>query len=147
MLDQNFKEFIELLNSNRVKYMVVGGYALAFHGHPRYTKDIDIWVLVDPDNAKGILKSIHDFGFSELGLEESDFLQEGVVIQLGYPPSRIDLLTSASGVDFVDCFKDKQVVDIDGIPINFIDVTNLKRNKKATGRLQDLADIESLERH
>ena len=86
MLTKDFKEFIELLDSNDVKYLVVDGYALAIHGHPRYTKDIDIWVLIDPTNAKRILKSLDDFGFSQLDIKESDFLTPGNVIQLGYPP-------------------------------------------------------------
>ena len=83
MLNKNFKEFLELLNSNKVKYLVVGGYALAIHGHPRYTKDIDVWVLIDPANAKSIIQTLNDFGFSELGLKEDDFLTPGNGIQLG----------------------------------------------------------------
>lgn len=145
ILSQDFREFIELLNSNNVKYMVIGGYALAFHGHPRYTKDIDIWIRTDSDNAKNVIKVLHDFGFSALDLTEDDFLTEGNVIQLGYPPLRIDILTQATGVNFDECFSSKIQTDIDGIVINFIDITGLKKNKKATGRLQDLADIENLE--
>lgn len=145
MLNKDFKEFVELLNLNNVKYLIVGGYALAVHGHPRYTKDIDIWVLIDPANAKNILKSLKEFGFSKLDLNENDFLTPGNVIQLGYPPNRIDILTQATGVDFQECFSQKLQLEIDGININFIDIKNLKKNKKAVGRLQDLADIERLE--
>ena len=145
MLNKDFKEFIELLDSNDVKYLVVGGYALAIHGHPRYTKDIDIWVLMDPANAKRILKSLDDFGFSQLDIKESDFLTPGNVIQLGYPPNRIDIITQATGVDFEKCFPIKVQVEIDGILVNFIDIESLKINKKAVGRLQDLADLEKLQ--
>jgi hypothetical protein len=125
--------------------LVVGGYALAIHGHPRYTKDIDVWILIDPVNAKNIIQTLSDFGFSELGLKEEDFLTPGNVIQLGYPPNRIDIITQATGVDFKKCYTDKLQVDIDGVMINIIDVESLKMNKKAVGRLQDLADIEKLE--
>jgi len=145
ILSKDFKEFIELLNSNNVKYMVIGGYALAFHGHPRYTKDIDVWVRIHPDNAKNMMKVLHEFGFAALDLREEDFLTKGNVIQLGYPPLRIDILTQATGVDFDECFASKVQAEIDGIVINFIDIVGLKKNKQATGRLQDLADIESLE--
>jgi len=125
--------------------MVIGGYALAFHGHPRYTKDIDVWVRIHPDNAKNMMKVLHEFGFAALDLREEDFLTKGNVIQLGYPPLRIDILTQATGVDFDECFASKVQAEIDGIVINFIDIVGLKKNKQATGRLQDLADIESLE--
>ena len=145
MLNKDFKEFIELLDSNDVKYLVVGGYALAIHGHPRYTKDIDIWVLMDPTNAKRILKSLDDFGFSQLDINETDFLTPGNVIQLGYPPNRIDIITQATGVNFEKCFLNKVQVEIDGILVNFIDIESLKINKKAVGRLQDLADLEKLQ--
>ena len=145
MLNKDFKEFIELLDCNDVKYLVVGGYALAIHGHPRYTKDIDIWVLMDPKNAQRILKSLDDFGFSQLDINESDFLTPGNVIQLGYPPGRIDIITQATGVVFEECFPNKVQVEVDGILVNFIDIENLKINKKAVGRLQDLADLEKLQ--
>ena len=145
MIDKNFKEFIELLNKNRVRYLVVGGYALAVHGHPRYTKDIDIWILVSPDNASSIVITINEFGFSELGLTKEDFLKRGNVIQLGYPPNRIDILTSATGVDFEECYSKKVQIEMEGVRVDVIDAHNLKRNKKQTGRLQDLADVQKLE--
>ena len=145
ILNPDFREFIELLNSNQVRYLVVGGYAVAFHGHPRYTKDIDIWILVNENNAKKVLKTLDDFGFSSLDLKEEDFLTLGYVIQLGYPPNRIDILTGVTGLDFDLCYSSKMKLDIDGIIVNFIDLDNLKKNKKAVGRFQDLADLENLE--
>ena len=124
--------------------MVVGGYALALHGHPRYTKDIDIWINPQKDNAKKILRVLDEFGFSDLELYENDFLVSGNVIQLGYPPNRIDLLTQATGINFNECYEKRIKVDIDNVSINFLDIENLKKNKQAVGRLQDLADIEKL---
>ncbi len=145
MINRDFKEFIELLNSNNVKYLVVGGYALAFHGYPRYTKDIDIWVWIEKENAENIIEALHKFGFESLELKVDDFLVPGYVIQLGNPPGRIDILTSATGLDFNDCYSSKMQINIQGTKINFIDLESLKKNKKAVGRHQDLADLENLE--
>jgi predicted nucleotidyltransferase len=145
VLDQDFKEFLKSLNDNGVHYLIIGGYAVAFHGHPRYTKDIDIWVGMDSENAANIVKALEQFGFTSLGLKESDFLVPDQIVQLGFPPKRIDLITTASGVDFETCYDSRIQTEIDGIIVNFIDLENLKRNKKAAGRHQDLADIESLE--
>lgn len=145
MLSRDFKEFIELLNRNDVRYLVVGGYAVAAHGHPRYTKDLDIWLAVSPDNADKVLKVLNQFGFGALSLNEADFLSEGQIIQLGYPPHRIDLITSATGLRFEECYHAKIQVVLDGVSIDFIDLENLKKNKRATDRLQDRADLEKLE--
>jgi hypothetical protein len=145
MLNPDFKEFIQSLNGNQVRYLVVGGYAVALHGYPRYTKDIDIWVEMSPANAARIVQALQHFGFGSLGLGEGDFLEPDTIIQLGYPPRRIDLLTTLPGVDFTACFASKVVVEIDGEAVNFIDLENLKKNKRATGRAQDLADVENLE--
>lgn len=144
MINKDFKEFIGLLNSNNVKYLVVGGYALAFHGYPRYTKDIDIWVLIERENAENILNALHKFGFESLKLKVEDFLVPGYVIQLGNPPARIDLLTSVTALDFNDCYSSKVETEIQGTKINFIDLESFKKNKRATGRHQDLADLENL---
>jgi predicted nucleotidyltransferase len=145
MLNPDFKEFIRLLNDNQARYLVVGGYAVALHGYPRYTKDIDIWIDMAPTNAARIIQALQQFGFGSLGLKEADFLDADTIIQLGYPPRRIDLLTTLPGIDFEACFSERVVVDIDGIEVNFIDLENLKKNKRATGRFQDMADIENLE--
>ncbi len=145
MLSKDFKKFIELLNENSVSYLVVGGYAVAFHGHPRYTKDLDVWIELSPDNADKILKALKEFGFGSLDLKSDDFLESGQIIQLGYPPNRIDILTTLTDLKFEDCYKAKIAVEIQGLHINFIDIENLKKNKRATGRPQDLADAENLE--
>jgi hypothetical protein len=145
MLSKDFKEFIALLNGYSVRYLVVGGYAVAFHGYPRYTKDLDIWIELSPENADNVLKALDDFGFGSLGLKPEDFLESNQIIQLGYPPNRIDLLTTLKDITFEDCYKARVVVDIQGLKISFIDLENLKKNKRATGRPQDLADAENLE--
>jgi len=144
MINKDFKEFIELLNKNQVKYLVVGGYALAFHGYPRYTKDIDFWVWIDKKNAENIIKTLHDFGFSSLDIKEEDFLCPGYVVQLGQPPSRIDLLTSVTGLEFEECYTSKVHINIQGSEVDFIDLENFKKNKRAVGRHQDLADLDNL---
>ena len=145
VLNQDFKEFIQLLNDNRVRYLVVGGYAVALHGYPRYTRDIDIWVELSEENATHIVEALEQFGFASLGLKESDFLVKEQVIQLGYAPNRIDIITTLSGVTFAECYEKRVPVEIDGVKINFIDLDSLRKNKKATGRLQDMADLENLE--
>ena len=145
IIDRNFKEFIQLLNKNEVKYLIVGGYAVALHGHPRYTKDLDIWIYVDMDNAERLITTLHEFGFISLDLKSDDFLTYGNVVQIGSPPNRIDLLTSVDGVEFDSCYESRFEVEIEGLKINFINLEDLKINKKASGRYQDLADLENLE--
>lgn len=145
MLSKDFKEFIELLNVHSVRYLVVGGYAVAFHGYPRYTKDLDVWIELSTKNAENVINALEEFGFGSLGLKTEDFLESNQIIQLGYPPNRIDILTTLKEINFEDCFKAKIEIEIQGIKINFIDLENLKKNKLATGRPQDLADAENLE--
>jgi len=144
MLSQDFKEFIKSLNDNQVRYLIVGGYAVAIHGHPRYTKDLDVWLELSPENAARIIKALAQFGFGSLGLREEDFLDATQVVQLGYPPNRIDLILSLRAVDFESCYQARLQLPLDDVTVNFIDLENLKRNKKAVGRLQDLADLENL---
>jgi hypothetical protein len=144
VLSQDFSEFLKLLNDNQVRYLVVGGYAVAFHGHPRYTKDLDIWIESTRDNAVKILRALDAFGFKSLGIQEDDLIHSDQIIQLGYPPNRIDLITSASGIEFSDCYPSHLTARVDDIDLPFIDLESLLKNKKASGRLQDLADIEHL---
>jgi predicted nucleotidyltransferase len=146
MFSPDFREFVELLNKNDVLYMIVGGYAVGFHGHPRYTGDLDIWLLPTQDNAIKIVKAIESFGFDSLGISEKDLSSEGLVIQLGYPPLRIDLLTSIDGVKFAECYSNRKTAKIDGLLINFIGYEDLIKNKKASGRHQDLGDIDNLQK-
>ena len=145
MLNQDFKEFIQLLNDNQVRYLVIGGYAVAVHGHPRYTKDIDIWIEISQENSQKLVTALTEFGFGSVGLTPEDFQAPDQIIQLGYPPNRIDLITTPDGIDFPTCYDSKIEVLLNEIIVNFIDLDNLKKNKLASGRLQDLADLENLQ--
>ena len=144
VLNQDFRKFIQSLNDNGVRYLVIGGYAVAFHGHPRYTKDMDVWIAMDAENAANMVKALEQFGFAPLGLQAADFLAPDQIVQLGYPPNRIDVITSAAGVEFETCFTARVQSDVNGVLVNFIDLENLKRNKSTVGRHQDLADVENL---
>ncbi len=144
MLSKDFKEFIALLNKHDVKYLVVGGYAVAIHGYPRYTKDLDVWIALSPGNADKMLMVLNDFGFGELELTAEDFTKSDQIIQLGYPPNRIDIITSLTGINFNESYENRLVIDLGDIEVLVIDRDNLKKNKLATGRLQDLADAENI---
>ena len=144
VLNPDFKEFLQSLNDNQVRYLVAGGYAVALYGYPRYTKDLDIWIELDPENAERIIVALEQFGFASLELTAADFLDPGTVIQLGHPPNRIDLLTTLTGVEFESCFESRTVIHIDDVAVNFIDLDDLRRNKEAVGRPQDLADLDNL---
>jgi hypothetical protein len=143
-LNQDFKEFIELLNKHNVKYLVVGGYAVGFHGYPRFTGDIDFWIAISNENASKIVTVLNEFGFGSLDFKVADFLDDNSVIQLGYEPTRIDILTSLSGVQFDECYNQSVIADFEGLKINFIDLKNLRTNKASTGRAKDLGDLENL---
>jgi predicted nucleotidyltransferase len=144
MLSQDFKEFVKLLIDYKVEYLIVGGYAVSIHGHPRYTGDLDIWINPTLENANSLVKCVNDFGFGSFKLTSRDFIKEGNVIQFGYPPLRIDILTSIDGVNFGDCILNKKDVEIDGMLVHFIGLTDLLKNKKESGRPRDLDDIDNL---
>lgn len=144
MFSQDFKEFLKLLNKNSVDYLVVGGYAVGFHGFPRYTGDIDIWVNATTENAERVLKTLDDFGFGDFNLSKEDFLIKKNLFQLGNPPFRIDILVSIDGVDFEEAFLSKIVKNIDGVDINFIGLNELIKNKQASSRDKDLIDLKNL---
>ncbi len=141
-----FKEFLLCLGAEGVRYLLVGGYALAAHGLPRFTKDIDVWVACEEDNAVRILSALTKFGFGSLGLTKEDLLDPRAVVQLGDPPLRIDLLTGISGVEFDAAHARHFVVKWEDLDIPVIDREDLIANKRATGRLRDLADVEDLKR-
>ncbi len=145
MFPNDFKEFIGLLNAGGVEYLVVGGYAVGVHGHPRYTGDIDIWVNPTPANAAKVVQAIRDFGFDSLGLSSDDFIKPDAVIQLGFPPLRIDLLTTLADVPFDACHKARVPIDVEGVTIDFIGKEGLLQTKRAAGRPRDLDDIEHLQ--
>jgi len=144
MLSQDFKEFVELLNSHQVEYLIVGGYAVGIHGYPRYTGDLDVWINATIENAQKMMRVLGDFGFSSFNLTEADFVRSGNVIQMGYPPFRIDVLTTIDGVEFTDCYQNRIIIEHDTINLNIIGINDLKKNKKASGRLKDLDDLQNL---
>ena len=146
ILAQDFEEFVALLNKHGVQYMVVGGYALAFHGKPRHTGDLDIWIGISKKNADKMLDVLKEFGLSAQGFTKDDFLKEGYITQIGYPPLRIDILNSIDGVDFKDAYKNKKEVDLDGLTITYIGLQDFIKNKEASGRSQDINDIASLQK-
>ena len=137
-------EFIKLLNANTVKYIVVGGYAVAWHGYPRFTGDIDFFVECSPANATALAKTVEQFGFASLGLTTKDFMEPGVVIQLGRPPYRIDILTFADGLTFAQAWQSKVKGEWEGVPVNMISKPDLVTNKLASGRDQDRVDASKL---
>lgn len=145
MLSQDFKEFIILLNKHNVRYLIVGGYAVGVHGHPRYTGDLDVWIGLDEETAKTMVHVMQEFGFGSFGLSESDFLAEGNIIQLGYPPLRIDILTSIDGVNFTECYPNRVVIEDENVPVKFISLEDLRKNKKSSGRKRDLDDLDNLQ--
>ncbi len=143
-LSKDFIEFIKYLTKRQVKYLLVGGHALAFHGWPRFTKDIDFWIGPTPGNASRILLALDDFGFVDVELTQTDFSIPGKIIQLGFPPNRIDLITTIDGVDFNSAFARKIESTYQGVPLLVIHRDDLIANKKATGREQDLLDLKIL---
>ena len=143
-LQKDLREFIESLNSHHVEYLIVGAFALAFHGVPRSTGDIDILVRRSPENAARVEAVLVDFSFASLGLSAADFITADQVIQLGYPPNRVDLITSITGVEFDEAWAGRLAAELHGVPVHFISRECLIRNKRATGRTQDLADLEAL---
>jgi len=143
-LNQDFQGFIESFLKHKVRFLIVGGYALAVHGHPRYTKDLDVWVWVDPGNSERIIAALEEFGFGSLGLSSGDFLDPDVVVQLGREPQRIDILTFATGLEFSVAYEHRILVDISGLSVPFLSVEDLRKNKLSTGRLRDQADAAEL---
>jgi len=143
-LFKDFEDFVQLLYQYEVAYMVVGGYALAFHGKPRYTGDLDIWIDMTEDNADKLVKVLDEFGVGSLGLSKADFLKEGYVSQIGYPPLRIDILNTIDGISFQEAYRNKQILKLRAVEITFIGLQDLIVNKKTSGRSQDLTDLKHL---
>ncbi|MCX7837941.1 MAG: hypothetical protein N2559_00570 [Anaerolineae bacterium] len=143
-LPPDFKEFLRLLNAHKVKYLVIGGYAVGYHGYPRATADMDIWIAIDPRNAKKMVTVLKKFGFDVPGLSVDLFLREKQVVRMGVPPVKLEITTSISGVEFDECYRERVVAKMDGIRVNLISLKHLKINKKACGRYKDLNDLENL---
>jgi len=145
-LEQDFLDFIRLCNNYNVKYLVIGGYAVAVYGYPRLTKDLDVCIQVSEENAEKMTQVINDFGLGSLKLKKEDFLKKDFVTQLGYAPVRIDILNDLDAVSFDDAWKKRIVVMISDVSINFIGYDELLKVKEKAGRKQDIADIEKLKK-
>lgn len=143
-IERDFKELLVLLNSHHVEYLLVGGYALAFHGAPRFTGDLGVFVKPESSNAARVMSALADFGFGSVGLSIEDFEEPNQVVQLGVPPVRIDLITGLTGVSWDEAAAGGISVDLDGVPVRFISRDHFVRNKRASGRMKDLADLEAL---
>ena len=143
-LHEDFKEFLKLLNKNRVKYLLIGGYAVNLHGYPRFTGDIDFWIANDSENSQRVYDAICQFGFNDPDLSAESFQEPNAIIRMGVKPYMIEMFTSISGIRFEYCYPQRVTKKIDGIPVDVIDLKNLIKNKKASGRHKDLDDIENL---
>ncbi len=143
-LPTDFKKFLKLLNSGGVEYLVVGGYAVAYHGHPRSTGDLDIWIATSPENVARVRGALTEFGIAEDLAASAPLHVAGKVIRMGMPPLRIELLTSISGVVFDDCYCRRESRVVDEVEVAFISRADLLTNKRAARRIQDLADLEEL---
>ena len=143
-LPSDFKEFLKLLNSHRVEYLLIGGYAVGYHGYPRATGDMDLWVAIRQNNAEKLVVALREFGLNAPQLSADIFLQENQIIRMGVPPMRIELLTTISGVDFDSCYSERIVDEIDNVEVHIINLKHLKQNKQASGRHKDLDDLQYL---
>ena len=140
----DFKEFLRLPNAHRVEYLLIGGYAVAYHGYPRAAADMDIWIAANAENAEKVVAALKEFGFDEPGLSAELFLKEGQMVRMGAPPVRTEIATTISGVVFDECYMERVVDVLDGVEANIISLPRLKANKKAAGRHRDLNDLEHL---
>jgi hypothetical protein len=140
----DFKEFLKLLSAHQVEYLLVGGYAVAYHGYPRATGDLDVWIARNPENARKVMSALKQFGFDLPGLTAALFEQPDQIIRMGVPPLRIEILTGITGVDFAECYAARVVDTLDDVEVSVIDLAHLKANKQAAGRHRDLDDLEHL---
>ena len=145
MLNEDYKEMLQCLAEEDVKFLLVGAYALAAHGYPRATMDIDLWVRPSPENAAAVLRAVQKFGAPMHGLTQADLQKDDTVFQIGVAPRRIDILTGASGLRFDETFQHSSPIEIEGVQLRIPSIDDLIRNKRASGRTKDLADVEALE--
>jgi hypothetical protein len=144
MLNNDYKDILYAFTTGKVKFLLVGAYAMAAHGFPRSTMDIDLWVMPSPENTPLILQALEDFGAPSGDLSSEDFQREDMIFQIGVAPRRIDIITSVDGLKFDDAFIHSKIIDIEGIPIHVLSVSDLIINKRSTGRTKDMADVELL---
>ena len=143
-LPPDFREFLQLLNAHQVEYLLVGGYAVGYHGYPRATVDMDIWIRREASNAEQMVLVLREFGFDVPNLSKDLFLREDQIVRMGVPPIRLEIFTSIPGVQFDDCYRSRIVDELGGITVNLINLEDLKANKRASGRNKDLDDLENL---
>jgi hypothetical protein len=143
-LPLDFKEFLKLLKEYNVRYLLIGGYAVGYHGYARATEDMDIWVAIHPENAERLVAVLKTFGFDLPELKPELFLKDKQIIRMGVPPLKLELCTFISGVEFDECYQARVVDELDGVEVDLIDLEHLKQNKQASGRPKDLADLEKL---
>jgi predicted nucleotidyltransferase len=144
MLNEDYRDMLHALSDEKVKFILVGAYAIAAHGYPRATMDIDIWVMPSPENADAVLRALHRFGAPLHNLTKEDLQKDGTVFQIGVAPRRIDIITTASGLQFEAAYQNSIQVNIEGIEVRIPSIDDLILNKKASGRIKDLADAEAL---
>jgi predicted nucleotidyltransferase len=144
MLNEDYKDILRSLNGENVRFLLVGAYALAAHGYPRATMDIDIWVMPSPENADAVLRALKRFGAPLHGLTKADLQKDDTIFQIGVAPRRIDIITGASGLKFEEAFSHSLDVEIDGLQLRILSLDDLIANKRASGRKKDLADLEAL---
>jgi len=142
---RDFKEFLKLLNSKKIEYLIIGGYAVGFHGYPRATGDMDVWIAANEKSAMKMVGALKQFGFDLPDLNKEIFLTEKKVIRMGIPPMRLEILTFIDGVRFEDCYKNRVIANFDEFIVNFISKDDLLQNKLASGRPQDLVDYNKLQ--
>jgi hypothetical protein len=143
-LPPDFKEFLQLLSAHQVEYLLIGGYAVAYHGYPRATADMDVWIALHPQNAAKVVCALKAFGFDLTELSPALFLKAGQIIRMGVPPLKIEIATSISGVRFEECYAARVIDILDEVEVHLIGLTHLKANKKAAGSYKDLNDLENL---
>ncbi len=143
-LPNDFKEFLRLLNAKGVEYLLIGGYAVVYHGYPRATNDIGFWIAIHPDNAERMAAVLREFGYAVPEVRPELFLKARRIVRMGFPPMRIEITTSISGVSFDECYSERIRDTIDGVDANIISLERLKQNKKASARFKDLNDMENL---
>ena len=142
----DFKDFLKLLNEKKVEYLLIGGYAVGYHGYPRPTGDMDIWIRLSNENALLAAEALEDFGYAKKEQSLPVLLKPDQILRMGFPPFRLELSTGIDGVDFDDCYADRVFLQIDDVPVTLIALKDLLINKRAAGRLKDLADVEELEK-
>lgn len=144
VLPPDFREFLNLLNAHKVEYLIVGGYAVGYHGYPRATVDMDVWIAINAVNAERALAALKEFGFESTELTIDTFLKENRIVRMGVPPLRIEILTGIDGVTFDECYAERITDYIDGVAVSLINLRDLKINKIASGRAKDINDLENL---